>query len=367
MHPRHQSGSRVPTDRSRPARRGSRIPMIAGMVLFLGALGILAFIVTTWLLGAGNAPKTPPGQPVTVEIAKGSGTKRIAEKLKGSGVIDTVQTFRARARERGVDGSLRAGTYELVTGMSDDEALDALVVGPASDAVRVTIPEGWRIEQMAARYEEKVGIPADEFIALAKGGAGQFSAKHPYLADAHDGKLEGFLFPKTYSVRKDATATQVIEMMLDQFDHEIAGIDMAAAQGKGRSIAEVVTIASIIEREIKLPEERELGSSVIDNRLRIGMPLQMCSTVVYVLNRSEMRLTTAETKTESPYNTYLHKGLPPGPIASPGLASLNAAANPAETKYVYYVLTSKDGSHTFAETNAEFLAAKQKSKKVLGE
>ena len=175
------------------------------------------------------------------------------------------------------------------------------------------------------------------------------------------------MFPKTYQIKEGSTAREVIEMMLDQFDEEITAVDVAAAEKRGLSLPELVNVAAIVERETKLAKERPLVSAVIRNRLKQGMRLQMCSTVVYVLGKNELRLTTAETKTKSPYNTYLNAGLPPGPIASPGLAALQAAAKPAKKDYIYYVLTGKDGSHTFASNNAEFLKAKQKSKRVFGQ
>ncbi len=352
----------------RPKARSSFGRVVVGVVVLVVAVVAVA-AVTVGVLGArGNAgEQVAAGQPVTFEVAEGDSTRTVAEGLEAQGVIADARAFRKLAAELGVDAQLKVGVYNLLTGMEDQSVLDMLVSGPEIETITVTIPEGWRIEQIAARYEEEAGIPADEFIALAKGGADQFADKHPYLAGAHEGKLEGYLFPKTYSLKPGATAAEVIEMMLTQFDTEMAAVDMAAAEARGLDVNDVVTIASIIERETKLAKERELVSSVIENRLEIGMPLQMCSTVVYVLNRHEMRLTTAETKTQSPYNTYINKGLPPGPVANPGLASLQAAVAPADTNYLYFVLTSKEGGHTFASNNADFLKAKQISKDVLGE
>lgn len=352
----------------RPQKRSSVGRVIIGVAI-LAVVLIAVSAVTAGVLGAQREAGTgiTAGQPVTFEVAEGDSTRTIAQGLEDKGVITNARSFRKLASELGMDAQLKVGVYNLLTGMSDQSVLDMLVAGPEIETITITIPEGWRIEQIAKRYEEQAGIPADEFIALAKGGASQFVDRHPYLADAHDGKLEGFLFPKTYTIKPGANAADVIEMMLSQFDTELQQVDMAAAEARGLSVNDVVTIASIIERETKLAEERELVSSVIENRLDIGMPLQMCSTVVYVLDRHEMRLTTAETKTKSPYNTYINKGLPPGPVANPGLASLQAAVAPADTDYIYFVLTSKEGSHTFASNNADFLAAKQHSKDVLGE
>jgi len=155
-------------------------------------------------------------------------------------------------------------------------------------------------------------------------------------------------------------------MMLRQFDTEIASVDTTQATRRGLSFNDLVVLASMIERESKLDEERPLVSSVIHNRLAKNMLLEIDATIEYVLPGNRFRLRNSDLRIDSPYNTYRRKGLPPGPISNPGLASLKAAAAPADTEYLYYVLTGKDGSHTFAETKAEFLIAKQKSKEVFG-
>lgn len=352
-------------------RRGSgrrrATAIVTGVVVLIFAIALVGAVVAWSVFMRADMADVAPGQSVQVEIPAGAGTQRIAEILAESGVVKNAAMFRLSARLAEADGQLRAGVYELATGMPDDLVIEKLVQGPAIETVTVTIPEGWRITQIAKRFAKEAGIPEEEFRALAESGAKEFSADHPYLEDAYQGSLEGYLFPKTYTFEKDATARDVIEMMLDQFDTEIAEVDVKGAEKLGLSLPELVTAASILERETKLPKELGKVSSVIHNRLDIGMPLQMCSTVVYVLNRNELRLTTAETRTESPYNTYVNKGLPPGPIASPGLAALKAAADPADTDYIYFVLTGKDGSHTFASNNADFLRAKQKSKEVFGQ
>ncbi|HSK46844.1 MAG TPA: endolytic transglycosylase MltG [Coriobacteriia bacterium] len=347
-------------------RRSAGSHILAAILLIAVVLAV-AVIVTGYFTLFRPQVQVAAGQPVTVEVAKGAGTTSIAELLAERGVVSNANKFRLEVKRAEADGKLRAGVYELATGMPDDVVIEKLLAGPAVAYTTVTIPEGWRVSQIARRLEDKAGIPSDEFEELALGGADQFSDEHPYLRDAYKGSLEGFLFPKTYRLREGATASDAIEMMLDQFDKEITSVDVEAAKKRDLSLSELVNVASIIERETKLAKERRLVSSVIRNRLKIGMRLQMCSTVVYVLDKNELRLTEAETRTESPYNTYLHTGLPPGPIASPGLASLKAAAKPADTDYIYYVLTGKDGSHTFAASNSEFLRAKQKSKEVFGE
>lgn len=333
--------------------------MLVAIVLLVGVP-----IYAAWqLLLVPEVAVTTVGEPVQVEIPAGSGTGDIAEILADAGVIENSAMFRLRARLDDIDGKLRSGVYELTTGMEYDAVVEKLLAGPPVKYVTVTIPEGWRVDQIADRIEEKTGIPAAEINALAA-QASTFVPGHPYLAEAYNNSLEGYLFPKTYRVVEGSTATDVIELMLDQFDTELANVDLAYPTSRGMSLNQVVTLASMVEREARLDEERPLVSSVIYNRLDKGMRLEIDATIEYVIKENRPRLLNKDLEIDSPYNTYKNAGLPPGPIAAPGLASLQAAAAPAETNYIYYVLTSEDGSHTFTETYAEFLQAKEKSREV---
>jgi UPF0755 protein len=307
-----------------------------------------------------------PGYPIQLKIPSGSSTRDIAALLAEAGVVKNANRFSLRTRLSHADDKLQPGVYDLSTGMSDDEVMEQLTAGPVVEYQTVTIPEGFRIEQIADRVCGQTGISRKKFLALARRGASKFADGHPYLADAYRGSLEGYLFPKTYRIRKGMTAKQVIEMMLDQFDRETADLDYARAGRLGLSPREVVVMASMIERECKLDDERSLVSAVIYNRLGAGRRLKIDATIEYVLPGNRFRLTNRDLYTKSPYNTYLHAGLPPGPISNPGLKSLEAAAAPADSAFTYYVLTGKDGSHTFATNLADFLAAKRKSKEVFG-
>lgn len=351
--------------RSRPRSRAR-----AGIALAL--LGVVLLLVAgvalgTWwyLFVRADAPGIAAGQPVQIEIAQGASTAAIAEQLASAGVVTNANRFRLESRRAGADGQLRAGVYELLTGMTYEQAIAELRAGPQIAYVTVTIPEGWVIGEIAERIERDTGIPAAEFEALANGGYEEFPRE--YLRDAHEGKLEGYLFPKTYRIEEGSTARDVIEMMLDQFEAELAEVDVAAAEARGFTLHELVTMASIIERETKIAEERELVSSVIHNRLDQDMRLEIDATIEYLLPGTRFRLTYDDLQIDSPYNTYRNAGLPPGPISNPGLASLQAAAAPAQTEYLYYVLTDPDGSHTFAATYQEFLQAKARSKEVFGQ
>ncbi len=345
----------VGVEEPRRSKGGRRAAAVAAAIL---ALIVLSSCAGSWFV-LFRAPDIPAGRPVQVEIARGADTHGIANTLAGAGVIPNANMFRLRARLDGADGKLKAGTYDLATGMEYETVIQRLEEGPPLLYFDITIPEGFTIPQIAERVQAKTGIPAEEFKRLASTGAARFAGKHAFLRFNATSTLEGYLFPKTYKVKKGATASDVIDMMLDQFGKETQGLDLSYAASRDLTLHDVVTIASMIERETRLPRERKVVASVVYNRLERNMYLEIDATVQYVLG-NKRRLLYRDLRVQSPYNTYLHKGLPPGPIASPGLASLQAAADPARTAYVYYVLTGRDGSHTFATNTEDFLRAKQR-------
>ncbi|MBA4370261.1 MAG: endolytic transglycosylase MltG [Coriobacteriaceae bacterium] len=348
---------RVPPARGR-LRRGLTV---AGVALFL----ILCVPVGVgWYLLYAPASRVPADERVSIEVPSGSTTAGIARILAGSGVVANANMFRIQTRLAGADGKLKAGRYDLYTGMPYEEVIDRLRKGPPIEYATVTIPEGFTIDQIADRLQAQAGVSADDFRELATHGADRFHRF--YLDEVTTGSLEGYLFPKTYRLRRGATATEAVNMMLDQFEKEVAALDLDYARAKGRSLHDVVIIASMIEREARLPKERSLVSSVIHNRLERGMYLEIDATIEYVLPGNRFRLRSKDLRIDSPYNTYRVRGLPAGPIANPGMASLRAAAAPASTGYIYYVLTGRDGSHTFCENASEFAAAKRRSKEVFG-
>ncbi|MDZ4170415.1 MAG: endolytic transglycosylase MltG [Coriobacteriia bacterium] len=299
-----------------------------------------------------------PGSAVEVVIPKGASTASIAEILSQAGVIPNALMFRLAARESSADGILKAGEYALTTGMGNEEVISVLAKGPEIVTYRVVIPEGFTARQIAARFADKTGVSKDELTELMTKGAPRFADEHPYVKGAYKDSLEGYLFPATYEIREGTSAEGIVNKMLNAFDANIEQVDMAYAESKNLTVADVVSIASIIEREASIAKERPLVASVIYNRLKQKMRLQLCATVLYELP-GKKSLTYEDLKLDSPYNTYLCSGLPPGPIANPGLASLKAAAHPPKTQYLYYVLTGKDGSQTFTETYDEFLKAKR--------
>lgn len=355
-----------PIGRSTPGERRDRRRTLAMVVVLVGALlalGIPAY--GTYMVLLRPQVDVAPGQAVQVEIPEGSGTRAIADVLAGVGVIDNASMFRVRARLEGIDGELKPGVYDLTTGMPHADLVKRLLAGPPVAYASVTIPEGFTVDQIAERLEADAGIPAAEFREVARNGAKTYAGDYPFLTDVENGSLEGYLFPKTYRIAEGSAAGDVVEMMLDQFASEISGLDLAFARSRGLTQHDVVIIASMIEREARVADERPLVSSVIYNRLGRDMKLEIDATIEYILPGNRPRLLNRHLRIDSPYNTYMYAGLPVGPISNPGLSSLEAAAHPADTQYLYYVLTSKDGTHTFTTTLEEFLKAKEKSREVV--
>lgn len=315
---------------------------------FFAALAVLVVILVI-VVGVVYIWPTPQ-QDVTVTIKPGSSSAEIAAVLADNGVVKNAVLFKLFIAREKAGEKLQAGQYNLRTGMSFEEALKALLDGPDVKYYKITTPEGLTLDQTADTVAAKSPIKKKDFLAAADKSKYNFS----FLKDVPGDSLEGFLFPKTYTISDKTTAEDLVKMMLKQFQIETSVLDMSFAEKRGLTIYQVVIIASIIEKEVKLPQERSLVAAVIYNRLDKGMYLQMCATVEYALPEHKESLSYQDLEVESPYNTYKYPGLPPGPIASPGLASMEAALKPAPVDYLYYVLTGEDGSHTFTNSYDEF-------------
>lgn len=303
-----------------------------------------------YITGLGKALDSNDTQTVSVIISSGSSTGQIGQILEEEGIISSADKFKIWSRIKGYDSRYKAGTYTLSPSMDFQEIADIIVSGKVT-TVNFTIPEGYTIYQTASAIAAKGLGDYDTLVSLIE--AGDF--EYDFLKDAQNNKnkLEGYLFPNTYTVDEGMNEEQIIKVMLDQFEKQ--PYKVYAESGSSYSLNDIITVASIIERECKVDEERPLVASVIYNRLAKGMPLQMCSTVQYVLGKQKEVLTYADTRIESPYNTYTNTGLPPGPICSPGLAAIKAALNPADTDYLYFVLSEKlDGTSNFSSDYAQF-------------
>lgn len=297
---------------------------------------------------------------VAFAIQPGETAATIGPRLEQMGLIRDAGLFSMLVRYRGVDHALEAGEYQLSPGMSLEQIVTELQHGLAK-GVLVTIPEGWRMEQVAARLEEAGLGKAEEYLALMR----KHDYPYPWLQGRPEGApagLEGFLFPDTYQFPADAKPAAVIDAMLRNFDRRVTPELRRDLASHGLSFYQALALASIVEREAVKAEERPTIAGVFLARLDRGMPLQADPTVSYAKgfdpqsNRWWTPMQQDESKTvDSPYNTFLHAGVTPGPICSPGLASIQAVAHPAKTNYLYFVAKG-DGSHVFAQTFEEHLA-----------
>ncbi len=300
----------------------------------------------------------PEIKSVEFTITKGQNTAEIADNLAGAGVISNAYTFRAYASLTQAEARLQPGKYKLKTGMKYEDLVEIMTKVKKKKYVPVLIPEGFTATQIAKRLAAKTDRPAIDFYEFIRGQG--LDKVRPAELPPEVGTAEGYLFPKTYQIDEKEHPQKIIGKLIDQFSVETAGIDWSFAKEKGLSRHEIVTIASMIEMEARLPEERTLMSAVIYNRIEKGMPLQIDATVQYALPKRKEYLTNEDLKIASPYNTYQQIGLPPGPIANPGLQSIKAALAPADVDYIYYVLTSPDGAHTFTNNYQDFLKAKRR-------
>ncbi|MGH2692751.1 MAG: endolytic transglycosylase MltG [Actinomycetota bacterium] len=327
-----------------------------GLLIFLLVLVVLAggtFAVYRYATGAAG-----PSRPIAIEVPQGATASDVGTLLESAGVVRSGLAFRLAAGFEGLGESLMAGRYDMRTNMTVTQALSTLEAGPLVETVTVTIPEGLELDEIAAEVGEVLEVDPSVFADAARSGEHSLP---PYLPEG-TATVEGFLFPKTYEFDPQAQAEQVIAMLLAQFEEEASTLDWGRAKGLGLSPYEVVTVASLIEREARAEKDRAKVSAVIHNRLHEGMALQIDATVQYALPEENRLLTLEDYDYESPYNTYLHPGLPPTPIASPGLASLEAALNPVEADYLYFLVVDPEtGAHRFAETYQEFLRLKQEA------
>jgi UPF0755 protein len=309
----------------------------------------LALVVFAWALFqplAGDG-----GDAVRVVIPKDGSVAQIADLLDEAGVIESASLFELRATLAGKRGDLKPGAYELREDMSYGDVIDRLTAGPASDVLTVTIPEGLSRREIAA-VMARAGVAGDYLQASASSPA---LDPRRYGAPHRPDSLEGFLFPATYELPRGAGARALVAKQLTAFRQRIAQLDLSYAHRKNLTVFDVVTIASMIEREARLERERPLVAAVIYNRLHAGIPLGVDATIRFATGNWSTPLTESQLAIDSGYNTRRQAGLPPGPIGNPGLASLEAAAKPARVGYLYYVVKpGACGEHAFSSTFAQF-------------
>jgi UPF0755 protein len=327
--------------RRRPRPRVGRLLALAVVVLAIVGAGWFAFNLFQPVGAEGEGE-------VRVVIPRGSSLGDIAEQLEREGVIDSSGFFSLRARIAGRSGDLKPGPYTLQGDMAYSDVLDTLEEGVPPNVVMVTIPEGRSRAEIAPT------------VRRLRGNYRRATRRSRLLDPANYGaqgatSLEGFLFPATYELRRGRPVRKLVDEQLKAFKQNFAKVDLAYARRKNLTPYDVLTIASLVERETAVPRERPLIASVIYNRLKNDIRLDIDATTRFAVGNWTEPLKVSELQNPSPYNTRVHSGLPPGPIGSPGLKSIRAAARPAKTEFIFYVAAvCGNGKHKFAETDAEF-------------
>lgn len=346
---RGKPGEAAQSDMEGDARGKRRMAIAAGTGL--AALCGMLFMVFN-MLGLGSEAKNEPlGEPVYLRITPGMSSGEIGEMLEEEGVIDSQWKFWLAVKLNGADSKFQTGIFLLNKNMAPGQALEELINGETI-AVRVTVPEGLNVREVARVFAENGLVDEQEFLAAAK----EF-VPYDYIqvVPEADYPIEGFLFPDTYDFATDAAPQDIMARMADEFDNKLTDELRQQAAEKNLSIYELVTLASLVEKEARYAEDRPIIAQVFFKRLEISMPLQTDTTLQYLREEVKEDLTYADTEIESPYNTYLHYGLPPGPIASPGMASIEAVLHPADTDYLYFV-ADRQGHNHYSYTYDEHLA-----------
>lgn len=324
--------------------------VVGGLLLFGIVGGVLAF--GRYL----DNCRMPDGvqEEVAFTVPKGATGSEVIDALAANQIVECPMVARWDLKKRGEASSIQAGNYTLLTNSDLDSVLEVFAGGQKISTVSVTIPEGWTAEQMIPELSKRLSVPPAELRTEIDRGRSL-----PYLPAGKP--LEGFLFPKTYEFKKTGlTPGGVVDAMVAQFSREAKKLDWSNAKRLGVTPYEVVIIASMIEREAQVASERPKVAAVIYNRLDMKEPLGIDATLVYVDPNPADGITQSDLEIDSPYNTRLHLGLPPTPIANPGLASLRAALEPARTDDWLYVLCGDDGHHVFTDSYQEFLSEKSR-------
>lgn len=334
------------------------------IILLVGVLiAVVAAVFASFYLTKAYRPASHDSQPVSFSVESGTSTKRVASNLEEQKLISSSNVFLAYAYFHDASGKIQAGEYELSASMSIAEITDVLTRGKVIPSDRsITVLEGWTNAQIANDLEERGLIEsADDFESVVMDG--EFNFRFKEVAEKF--KYEGFLYPDTYKINRNGTAEELVRKMFANFDSKVTDEMISDIEKSGKNLEDVIILASIIEKEVGrnkanltdedlelMQQERRLVASVFYNRLEVGMGLESDATVNYITGKGMRSVTIADTKIDSPYNTYRYKGLPPGPISNPSLNSIMAAIYPADSDYLYF-LNSPEGTAYYGRTLEE--------------
>lgn len=350
-------------DKGKVLAEPARFERLRAAVLNLGWKKWTAIaVVAAVLLGAGlflafgtshtiERSDRDAGENIYMVVKPGTTASEISDRLMQLGVIDSRLRFWWLMKLQGDASKFKTGTYAFTPHMDEQAVLDKLVAGDTT-VVKFTIPEGFGIKEIAKRLADEGLVDEQEFLAEAKDFAPyDYMKKHPNVRYA----AEGYLFPDTYVIHSDVSAEGIMKMMAEDFDTRLTPALRQQAAAKGLSIHDLITLASLVEKEARYDEDRPIIAQVFFKRLQMGMPLQSDTTLQYLMAGPKEDVSIEDTKIDSPYNTYQHEGLPPGPIASPGMKSILAVLNPANTDYLYFV-ADRQGHNHYSQTYDEHLA-----------
>jgi UPF0755 protein len=351
---RAQRAARKQQRRKRAGSRAAVLFALAFLVAVVGVGGVIGYAVLNGYLNPPDYKGQGTGE-VTIQVKDGDLVSQIGVTLQGQQVVKSTRAFNDIAKTEPKASTIQPGYYRMRLHMSARSAL-ALLLNPASRANQITISEGNRLGEVLKTLATKTGIPLKDFT---KAAGSPSSLGLPSYAKGH---LDGYLFPARYDIPPKATAHDVLKMMVDRFKQEAEGLDLETqAKSVGLTPGQVITLASLLQAEGGTHEDFPKIARVIYNRLRIGMPLRLDTTILYALNRRTLKVYYKDLKVKSPYNTYLHKGLPVGPIDSPGTVAIDAALHPAQGDWLYFVTTNPGTGYTeYGANDADF--AKMKAK-----
>ena len=325
------------------------------LICLTAAISSFFYVFNRMSYSHGRAEKA-----VEFEVSKGENALDIGEKLQQEDIISNRIYFLLYLWKQGKLHSMIAGNYELSPKLTIPEIAEIITNGNVKDGrIQVTFPEGLTAVQMADILYAN-GLDGDGFLALVKDPSWEIVGQFDFLQNRPQKSLEGFLFPDTYFFAKDVSAQEIVIKILNNFDAKLTDNMRRDIADEHKTIFEVITMASIIEKEAKYPRDMALVSSVFWNRIAIGQRLQSDATLEYVLGSNDIKHSVEQTKMQSPYNTYQVEGLPPGPVSNPGINAISASINPVQSDYMYFLTDLKTGSTIFSKTFDEHVANKQK-------
>lgn len=326
---------------------------LTAMVIFFTIAGVFAFYAF-WGIYAENSASS---ERKHIIIEQGESSEEISKKLQEEGLIRSRWLFDLYVLFQNLDDRLQAGEYDIPLNANIQDVVKLLTSPQLRAQRKITIIEGWRLKDIQ-QYFEKEGIASSEAFEEAVSQIDVFRKKFSVLEDLPEGhSLEGYLFPDTYLIYQDASVQDVIEKILSNTERKFSDDIRQEIRRQGKTIHEILTLASIIEREVQSDVDKKIVAGIFYKRLKIGMPLQADSTINYITERNATQVSLEETKIDHPYNTYRYAGLPPGPISQPGMSSILAALYPEESPYVYF-LTTPEGQVIYSQTFDEHRRAK---------